>query len=111
MHTVIETPTFTAQARKSKISRAEVQRITDIIAFNPTAGDILEGTGGARKVRIALPGKGKSGGYRVITFYTTADNPIFLVGIFTKDIQPNLTATQKAKIKGDSKAMKKKTDE
>ena len=48
------------------------------IAANPAAGDVIEGTGGARKVWFAGKGKGKSGGYRVITFFSGTDVPVFL---------------------------------
>lgn len=68
MHTVIETPGYLASARDENVTEEERAEIVSFLAANPDAGDIMAGTGGARKVRFAGRGKGKSGGYRVITF-------------------------------------------
>ena len=61
------------------------------IAANPAAGDVIEGTGGARKLRFAGKGKGKSGGYRVITFFSGTDIPVFMLNIFAKNEKTDLT--------------------
>ena len=69
-------------------------------ASDPTAVE-----GGARKVRVARRGGGKSGGYRVITYYADADRPVFLLTVISKGQQSNLTKAQ-------TNALKKgKTDE
>jgi hypothetical protein len=65
------------------------------LATNPDAGDIIPGSGGCRKVRIAKDGKGKSGGYRVITYYKTEDQPVYLPTVISKGKQANLTEKQK----------------
>jgi mRNA-degrading endonuclease RelE of RelBE toxin-antitoxin system len=70
MQTVIETSSYLADAKAAPLTEAERDAIVDMIASNPEAGDEITGTGGARKVRVAGRGKGKSGGYRVITFYS-----------------------------------------
>ena len=54
------------------------------LAAHPDAGDEIRGTGGARKVRFPGRGKGKSGGYRVITFYSGRYVPVFLLNVFAK---------------------------
>ena len=51
-------------ARAARLSGGEVDRIIDSLARRPDAGDVIQGTGGGRKVRFAGHGKGKSGGYR-----------------------------------------------
>jgi hypothetical protein len=61
------------------------------IAANPEAGDIMPGCGGARKLRVAQPGGGKSGGYRVITYYADIDVPTFLLTLFGKNEKASLT--------------------
>ncbi|WP_235972581.1 addiction module toxin RelE [Brucella pseudogrignonensis] len=71
MQTVIETPAYLASAKDENVSDQELKDIVSFIAANPDAGDIMPGTGGARKLRFGGKGKGKSGGYRIITFMPT----------------------------------------
>ena len=78
MHTVVLTPKFLADAKFAGVSESEMEAIIDVIAADPSAGDLIPETGGARKVRIGGRGRGKSGGYRVITFYVVDDLPVFL---------------------------------
>ena len=66
--TVIETQSFLRTA-KALVSDEERMDLIAYLAENPTAGDIMEGTGGVRKVRWARRGGGKSGGFRVIYYY------------------------------------------
>ena len=77
MQTVIETPAYLASAKDENVSVDERNEIVAFLAANPDAGDIMAGTGGARKVRFGGRGKGKSGGYRIITFYADEDIPLF----------------------------------
>ena len=70
MHTVVETPAFLSDARSLGVSDEERLAIVTWIAANPAAGDVIEGTGGARKVRFAGKGKGKLG--NVVKAYRTA---------------------------------------
>ena len=91
MQTVVETPAFLSDARLLRLTDAERFAIVTWVAANPAAGDVIEGTGGARKVRFGGRGKGKSGGYRVITFFTGQDLPVFLLNIFPKNEKSDLT--------------------
>ena len=95
MHTVCETPAFQRAAEAAGMSRAEVEDFTDFVACNPQAGDEMQGTGGCRKVRVAGRGKGKSGGFRVITFFTGPYLPIFLITVFGKGEKANLTKAER----------------
>lgn len=106
MQTVVETPTFIAAAKKAGMTDDERSAAVDYIASNPMAGDIIEGGGGVRKVRVPIEGKGKSGGYRVITYYMTEDEPVFLVTVISKSKQANLTDEQKKKAKAVAKTIK-----
>ena len=58
------------------------------------AGFVIPGTGGARKIRFSGRGKGKSGGYRVITFYAGADVPVFLLNVFVKGEKVDLSQAE-----------------
>lgn len=73
--------------------------ITNMISQNPTVGDLIKGTGGARKVRYAARGKGKSGGYRVITFFAADDVPVFLLDVYSKGERINLTQGERNELR------------
>ena len=89
MRTVIETPTFQKQAGKIW---SEEERIAFInwIAEHPTAGDVILGTDGARKVRWSVAGKGKSGGIRVIYFNLTEQGMVVLITLYQKAEQATI---------------------
>lgn len=91
---VIETPDYLADAEDAGLSRAERESIVAFLSGNPTAGDLIPGSGGARKVRFAGRGKGKSGGYRVITYFGGVDIPVFLLNIFAKGDRVNLSKAE-----------------
>jgi hypothetical protein len=63
---------------------------------NPLSGDVIEGTGGLRKVRVAAKGKGKRGGARVIYFHVSRDHQIRLLLIYAKGVKDDLNAQEKA---------------
>ena len=77
------------------MSADEMADTATYIAENPTVGDIMPGCGGARKVRVAKPGKGKSGGYRVITYFAGETVPIFLLTVFGKNEKVNLSKKER----------------
>ena len=99
MQTVIETECFLRDAKAAGLTEQERMGIVDFIALNPAAGDEIKGTGGARKVRFAGKGKGKSGGYRVITFYSGEDIPVFLLNVFAKNEKIDLSQTERNELK------------
>lgn len=103
MHTVVETPTFLASAAKAGMTKIERIGAIDMIAANPTAGEIMPGGGGVRKVRVPGRGKGKSGGYRVLTYYMTENEPVFLISVINKDKIATLNDTQLAAVKSVAK--------
>ena len=61
---------------------------------NPVAGDLISGGHGLRKLRVALPGRGKSGGARVIYYYWTSEQRCYLVYAYAKNVAKDLTKTQ-----------------
>lgn len=95
MQTVIATPEFLAQAKRLKLSQEEIDAILETLADNPTAGDILSQTGGARKLRHAGRSHGKSGGYRTIHYFGGVDVPVFLLTIYGKGDKANLTKAER----------------
>lgn len=95
MQTVVETPPFQSQAAAAGMSEAEIAALISMIAADPMAGDPIIGTGGCRKLRVAGRGKGKSGGYRVVTFYTGTMLPVFLIACLSKGDGANFTKAQR----------------
>lgn len=93
LQTVVETKAFAADARRL-LTELERQALIEWLAANPQAGDLIPGTGGARKVRWAAKGKGKSGGVRSITYFGGYDVPLFLLAIFGKGEKSNLTQAE-----------------
>jgi hypothetical protein len=77
------------------LTDAERLALVDHLAANPTAGDLMEGTGGARKVRWGARGKGKRGGVRVISFYGGPGLPVFLLTLFGKGERANLSKAER----------------
>jgi hypothetical protein len=94
MHAVIETPSFLADAKEAGLAEEERKAIVDAIAADPMSGDEIKGSGGARKLRFAGRGRGKSGGYRVITFYSGVEVPVFLLNVFGKGDRADLTKAE-----------------
>ena len=99
MQAVIETPAYLTSVKEEGVTDHEREEIVSFIAKNPTAGELMVGTGGARKLRVAGRGKGKSGGYRVITFYAADDIPVFLLDIYSKDSQANLSNAERNELR------------
>jgi hypothetical protein len=99
MHTVVETPSYLRDAKKAGLTWEEQQEIINFLAANPEAGDAIRGTGGARKVRFAAKGKGKSGGVRVIKFYSGVEIPVFLLNVFAKHEKIDLLAAERNTLK------------
>jgi hypothetical protein len=91
MHTVCELKTFRRAAETAGMSEGEIEELVEFLSLNPTAGEEIQGTGGCRRVRVAGRGKGKSGGYRTITFYSGRDVPVFLITVFSKGERSDLS--------------------
>ena len=91
MQTVIETESYLRAARDAKMAEDEMKAAVDLVAGEPEAGDVMQGTGGVRKARLAGRGKGKSGGYRVVWYFGGDDIPVFLLTVFGKGEKANLT--------------------
>jgi len=105
MHAVALTHAFVRAAKQAGMTEDEVDGLVDYLAENPTAGVEIGGTGGCRKVRVAGRGRGKSGGYRTITFYTGERFPVFLITVFSKGEQANLSQSERDGLRAITKAI------
>jgi mRNA-degrading endonuclease RelE of RelBE toxin-antitoxin system len=96
--TVAETPTFIRQA-DAAWSEQERWAFIDFIARNPEAGDIIPETGGVRKVRWRMQGRGKRSGTRVIYFFYNRETPIYLLMVYAKGLSENISSEAKKLIR------------
>ena len=69
------------------------------LAGNPTSGAVIPGTGGIRKLRWALPGRGKRGGVRVIYFARPAEGVIWMLTIYAKNEAQDIPTSVLRRIK------------
>lgn len=74
---------------------------------NPDAGDVMEGTGGVRKLRWALSGRGKSGGARIIYLDIVFSEHVYLITAFPKNEKSNLSKQERNAMKSIVNAIKK----
>ncbi|MBB4000499.1 type II toxin-antitoxin system RelE/ParE family toxin [Aureimonas pseudogalii] len=79
--------------------------IVSAVGADPLTGDELRGTGGCRKFRFAGRGRGKSGGFRVVHFYTGPDIPVFLLTVFGKGEKDNISDAEAAALSALTKRL------
>lgn len=99
MHGVAELPSYIRLADKL-LSAEKRQDLIGYLAKHPQAGDIMEGTGGVRKLRWRRSGQGKSGGARVIYYYHDGLMPLYLLTLFAKGDKANLTKAERNELAG-----------
>lgn len=73
----------------------ELRVLQSLLINDPESGDVIQGTGGARKIRIPMEGRGKSGGGRVIYVDVVVRERIYLLLAYPKNVQADLTPEQK----------------
>jgi hypothetical protein len=97
--TVAETPEYLRCAERllSAVERADV---VTYLAAHPRAGDLMQGTGGVRKLRWALGGRGKSGGARVIYYFHSEAMPLYLLTVYGKNERANLSGAERNDLAG-----------
>jgi hypothetical protein len=77
------------------LADADRRAIIDHLSAHPQAGDLIEGTGGVRKLRWARDGRGKSGGVRVIYYFHSEAMPLYLLTMFAKNERANLSKAER----------------
>ena len=92
--TFVETPLFSSQLAEC-VEDEDFRAFQNELLKNPSQGDLLVGCRGLRKTRMALPGRGKSGGARVIYLYLPEDHILYLFLLFKKSDTANLTKSQR----------------
>ncbi len=110
MITVVETASFVTDAKGCMADDERTEAI-NMIAANPECGDVVTGGGGIRKVRFAIGGKGKSGGVRIIYYFHNERVPVFLLAVFAKNDQANLTRAETNMLGNAAKMLARKYGE
>jgi mRNA-degrading endonuclease RelE of RelBE toxin-antitoxin system len=90
---IIETTIFTKKL-KTLIEDDEYRNLQNELIKNPELGKVIRGSGGLRKVRWNLPGRGKSAGVRIIYYWIKEKETILMLLIYPKNEQDNLTSEQ-----------------
>lgn len=97
MQTIVELTEF--QQRANRLMRLdEKKQLVDYLAAHPMAGVLIKGSGGIRKLRWSVGVKGKSGGVRIIYYYHNTSIPLFLLSVFAKQDQINLSRDEVSKL-------------
>lgn len=99
MQTIAETPEYIRCAEKL-LSDEERRDVLSYLATHPRAGDLMEGTGGVRKLRWSRGARGKSGGVRVIYYFHAETMPLYLLTLFAKNERANLTKAERNDLAG-----------
>jgi hypothetical protein len=94
MQTIVELPEF-IRTSEGLFSDEEKRSLINYLATHPQSGDLIRGTGGIRKLRWAIQGKGKSGGARVIYYYHNETIPLFLLTAFGKNEKANTSPAER----------------
>ena len=77
------------------LTRDEQDAVVDLVAYEPTCGDLIKGTGGLRKFRVGRGGSGKRGGARVVYYFHDSSIPVHLLAIYAKNEKSDLSTTEK----------------
>ena len=89
----VETPVFTTALRRHLDD--EMYRALQLaMLLRPAQGSLIQGGAGLRKLRWAAPGRGKRGGVRLIYYWEPASQTLYMLYLYAKNEQGDLTATQ-----------------
>jgi hypothetical protein len=95
----METEAFSRQAAKVGLTDDERLEIAVLLSEEPTRGELITGTGGARKFRFPKAGTGKRVGYRVVSYFAGQDVPVFLLDVLDKGDRLNLSQWERNYLK------------
>lgn len=96
--TIVETGAYLARAEKL-LGADERETLKLTIAADPLAGDLIRGSGGVRKLRFGLDGRGKRGGVRVVYYFHSERMPAFMLAVFAKNERSDLSQSEIARLR------------
>lgn len=106
----IMTPEFDKHRKAIGLADKESKALQEELTIIPTKGDIIQGTGGLRKIRVAFDNRGKSGSARVCYVDFAAFEKIYLITAYTKNEKENLSKEERKSIKLLVEVLKNTTD-
>ena len=89
----VETPVFTKSVRAA-LEDEEYRTLQTALMLRPEQGAVIPGTGGLRKIRWGGKGHGKRGGYRLIYYWDRGSDTFYMLYLYPKNEQENLTNQQ-----------------
>ncbi|HKQ45780.1 MAG TPA: type II toxin-antitoxin system RelE/ParE family toxin [Rhizomicrobium sp.] len=92
---IVRTTLFVKSLKKLGASSADLKKLEDAIIANPIAGDVIQGLGGARKLRFGVAGRGKQGGARAIYVLVVSADTTYLLLAYSKKDQGDLSEKQR----------------
>ena len=104
--TFIEVPMFTKKWKELGLSDESLRELQNILLKDPKSGDVIQGTGGLRKIRIPLDNTGKRGGGRVLYVDVELKEIIYFINVYTKNEKDDLTEEERNAFKAVIKILK-----
>lgn len=95
----IRLPEFEKQCKNIGLNEDDIREIENTLMFDTNAGDVIQSTGGLRKLRIALSNRGKSGGARVIYINFAYYEKIYFITVYAKNEMENLSQSERNELK------------
>ena len=103
----VYTEPFRRSWKAMGLTEEDLRMLEKMLLTNPQIGDVIEGTGGARKMRIQMESRGKSGGGRVIYVDVFEAEKLYLLLAYPQNVQDDLTPDQKKQVRKLVEAIKK----
>lgn len=97
--TFIEVPLFTKKWKELGLTDDNLRNLENVLLENPKAGNVIQGTGGLRKIRIPIEGKGKRSGGRVIYVDIELKERIYFINVYAKNEKDDLTEEERKSFK------------
>ena len=91
----VELPTFRAVWKELGLTDRDLRRLQEDLLANPKAGNVMQGTGGIRKMRFAFENRGKSGSIRVIYVDFETCGKLYLLTAYPKNVKDNLSKAER----------------
>ena len=104
--TFVEVPMFKKKWKELGLTDGILRDLQNMLLNDPKSGDVIQGTGGLRKIRIPMGNRGKSGGSRVIYVDIELKGVIYFINVYSKSEKDDLTEEEKKAFKAVVKILK-----